>query len=118
MLGDLLLADLKGLLLALFVYLSNAQVVAGRYPHHGAQRLHHGGILDHVVAVAAVGDLKTLARLDDDLLPRLYGLAVGGEKVALAPVFEFYAYNFSQLVSSFPLPTSPPAIQICVLRPY
>ena len=114
MLGNFLLAYLVRLFFALLVYLRNSQVVLGCDPDDGAQRLYNGSVLDHVVTAGAVGDLEALAGLDDDLLACLNGLAVWGKEVALAPIFEFYAYNFSQLFSSFPLPavTSPPAIQI------
>lgn len=68
MLGDLLPAYLERFLLALLVYLGNTQIVAGRKAHDRAQRLDDSIVLDLVIAADAVGYLKPLAGLDNDLL--------------------------------------------------
>ena len=60
MLGDLLLAYLKGFLFALLIELGNAQVVRRGDAHHRAQRLHNGVVRHGVYTAAAVGKLKPL----------------------------------------------------------
>ena len=105
MLGDLLLAYLERFLFALLVNLGNAKIVARRDSDDRAQRLHDRIVLDLVIAAEAVGYLKTLAGFDNDLLAGFYGLSVRRKIIALSPIFKFNAYNFSQLLSSFPLPT-------------
>ena len=118
MLGYLLPADLERFLLALLVYLGNAQIVARCKAHDRAQRLDDRIVLDLVITAAAIGYLKPLAGLDNDLLACFYALTVRGKIIAFTPVFEFYAYNLSQLFSSFPLPSALPAAPKCVSRPY
>ena len=105
MLGYLLLAYLERFLFALLVYFRNAKIVARRDPDNRAQRLHNRIVLDLVVAAEAVGYLKALAGFYNDLLAGLYDLSVRGKIITLSTVFKFNAYNFSQLLSSFPLPT-------------
>ena len=96
MLRDLFLTDAEGLFLALFVDLLHAPVVHRGEPHHRAQGLDNGRILGHMVAVAAVGNFKALRGLHDDLVAGPDLQSVGGEEIALAPVFKFYTYNFNQ----------------------
>ena len=108
MLRYLLLADLKGFLFTLFVYLRNAEIVRRCDSHDGTQRLHHGVVIHEMICVGAVGDLKSLAGFDNDLLTDFYLLVAGSEVVAFAPALEFYAYNFNQLFSSIPFTASRP----------
>ena len=51
--------------------------------------------------------LDALLTVKDNLTTRagFYGLSVRRKIIALSPIFKFNAYNFSQLLSSFPLPT-------------
>ena len=96
MLGDLLLADLEGLLLPALVQLRYPEVIRRGDAHHIAQGLDDGGVHHHVVAPAAIHDLKTFGGLHNDFFPGLDLQAVGGEIIALSPVFESYANYFNQ----------------------
>ena len=95
---DLLFADVKGLALALFVDLGDAQVVLRGDAHHGADGRDDLLVRDEVVAHDALGELEALGGLDDDVLPYLDGVPCGGEVVGLAAVFEFHADDFCQFI--------------------
>ena len=96
MLDDLLLADLKRLLLAAVVDLLNAQVILRGDARKRAQRLHDRLIRHNMVSQNALGQLQTARGLDDDLIACAHGDAVRVKEIDLAAVFEFYTDYFCQ----------------------
>ena len=65
--GDLLLADLKGLLFLFLVLCVRALVLLRRYAQHPAQRQHQLTRLDRVVAGSADAEFVSARRVDDDV---------------------------------------------------
>ena len=96
MLGDLLLADLKRLLLAAAVDLLDAQIALRGDARQRAQRLHDRLIRHDVVSENALCQLQAARGLDDDLVARAHGDAVRVKEIDLAAVFEFYTDYFCQ----------------------
>ncbi|MFR4034100.1 MAG: hypothetical protein ACLTZF_03185 [Oscillospiraceae bacterium] len=65
--GDLLLADLKGLLFLFLVLCVRALVLLRCYAQHPAQRQHQLTRLDRVVAGSAEAEFVSARRVDDDV---------------------------------------------------
>jgi hypothetical protein len=87
-LGDLLLADLKGGLLPLPVALQGGQIPLVGQPDHGAQGLHHLVVAHLGVGPGAGSELKALGGLDDDLISHVHLDALGVEVVFFSAGFE------------------------------
>ena len=99
-LGDLLLADLEGVLFARFVVGVGAVIVLRRHAHERAQRLDDGIVLHLMVARDALGVLEPLRGLDDDELVGFDRDAVRVKIIFLASAAEADSDHFCQRVSS------------------
>ena len=99
-LGNLLLTDLEGPGLLLFVFLLLAEIgLRGNAEHRaeGGDELH---LVDHGVALGADGALQTVGGLQNDVLPLRHLQAVGVEKVFFSAAFKADADDFGHVVSS------------------
>ena len=99
-LGDLLLADREGVLLARFVVGVGAVVVLCRHAHERAQRLDDGIVLYLVVARDALGVFEPLRGLDDDELVGLGRDTVRVKIIFLTSAAKADTDHFCQRVSS------------------
>ena len=86
--GDLLLADLKGLLFLFLVLCVRALVLLRRYAQHPAQRQHQLTRLDRVVAGSAEAEFVSARRVNDDVRTGLQRQSGRVEIIAFAVFLE------------------------------
>ena len=100
MLLDLLLADLKGLLLPSPVVGGGVPVVVGGDADKAAQRLHHRAVLHLMVPLGAAGEFRPLRRLHDHVRVRGNGQPLRVKVVFLASVAKTDRDDFGHKSSS------------------
>ena len=97
---DLLLADVKGLVLPFLVVFHGAAVILRGRPQHGAQGLDDGLVIHLVVALRAGGEFRALGSLHDYLVPHLHLDPFGVKIIILASAPKADADHFRQRIPS------------------